>query len=112
MNRSFIEESQAGIKISPQDNNYLGLNDRLVTLTGTLDEQMRAIELILSKLAEDAHYTQSMNAPFSYPGVSVFKIILLFVATCLPFLYVVDTSLCFSLTSKLCGTGPWYSLKL
>ncbi|XP_024017432.1 protein BTR1 isoform X2 [Morus notabilis] len=67
--KSFIEESQAGIKISPQDNNYLGINDRLVTLTGTLDEQMRAIDLILSKLAEDPHYTQSMNAPFSYPGI-------------------------------------------
>ncbi|XLR30278.1 hypothetical protein HN51_050149, partial [Arachis hypogaea] len=36
--RSFIEEAQAGIKISPQDNNYYGLNDRLVTLTGTLDD--------------------------------------------------------------------------
>lgn len=66
--KSFIEESQAGIKISPQDNNYLGLNDRLVTLTGTLEEQMRAIDLILSKLAEDPHYSQSMNAPFSYPA--------------------------------------------
>ncbi|XP_062155615.1 protein BTR1 isoform X2 [Alnus glutinosa] len=66
--KSFIEESQAGIKISPQDNNYFGLNDRLVTLTGNLDEQMRAIDLILSKLAEDPHYSQSMNAPFSYPA--------------------------------------------
>ncbi|XP_061363793.1 protein BTR1 isoform X1 [Gastrolobium bilobum] len=68
--RSFIEESQAGIKISPQDNNYYGQNDRLVTVTGTLDEQMRAIDLIVSKLAEDPHYSQSMNSPFSYPGVS------------------------------------------
>ncbi|OIV90598.1 hypothetical protein TanjilG_01679 [Lupinus angustifolius] len=67
--RSFIEESQAGIKISPQDNNYYGLNDRLVTVTGTLDEQMRAIDLIVSKLAEDPHYSQTMNSPFSYPGV-------------------------------------------
>nr|XP_011469267.1 PREDICTED: RNA-binding protein Nova-1 isoform X2 [Fragaria vesca subsp. vesca] len=66
--KSFIEESQAGIKISPQDNNYFGVNDRLVTLTGTLDEQMRAADLILSKLSEDSHYTQSMNAPFSYPA--------------------------------------------
>ncbi|XP_057422862.1 protein BTR1 isoform X2 [Lotus japonicus] len=66
--RSFIEESQASIKISPQDNNYYGQNDRLVTLTGTLDEQMRAIDLIVSKLAEDPHYSQSMNSPFSYPG--------------------------------------------
>ncbi|KDP45071.1 hypothetical protein JCGZ_01571 [Jatropha curcas] len=64
--KSFIEESQAGIKISPQDNNFYGLNDRLVTLNGTLEEQMRAIDLILSKLVEDPHYSQTMHAPFSY----------------------------------------------
>ncbi|XP_039005065.1 protein BTR1-like isoform X2 [Hibiscus syriacus] len=64
--KTFIVDSQAGIKISPQDNNFYGLNDRLVTLTGTLDEQMRAIELVLSKLSEDPHYSQAINAPFSY----------------------------------------------
>ncbi|KAF6171554.1 hypothetical protein GIB67_018078 [Kingdonia uniflora] len=69
--KSFIEDSRAGIKISPQDQNYTGLNDRLVTLTGSPDKQMRAISLILSKLLEDSHYTQSMNAPFSYAGVNV-----------------------------------------
>ncbi|KAG4148563.1 hypothetical protein ERO13_D05G292300v2 [Gossypium hirsutum] len=64
--KSFIEGSQAGIKISPQDNNFYGLNDRLVTVTGTLDEQLQAIDLILSKLCEDSHYSQAMHAPFSY----------------------------------------------
>ncbi|KAK8488711.1 hypothetical protein V6N13_061996 [Hibiscus sabdariffa] len=64
--KSFIEDSQAGIKISPQDNNFYGLSDRLVTLTGTLDEQMRAIELILPKLSDDPHYSQAIHAPFSY----------------------------------------------
>ncbi|CAN1258266.1 Protein BTR1 [Linum perenne] len=67
--KSFIEESQAGIKISPLDHNFYGLNDRLVTLTGTLDEQMRAIDLILSKLIDDSHYSQNMHAPFSYVGM-------------------------------------------
>ncbi|KAE8683238.1 Protein BTR1 [Hibiscus syriacus] len=67
--KSFNEDSQAGIKISPQDNNFYGLNDRLVILTGTLDEQMRAIELVLSKLSEFLHYSQAINAPFSYEGV-------------------------------------------
>ncbi|KNA06831.1 hypothetical protein SOVF_177350 isoform A [Spinacia oleracea] len=67
--KSFIEDSQAGIKISPQDNNYIGLTDRVVTLTGSFEEQMRAIDLILSKLSEDSLYLQSMNAPLSYPGV-------------------------------------------
>lgn len=36
---------------------------------GTLDEQMRALELIVSKLAEDPYYSESMNSPFSYPGL-------------------------------------------
>ncbi|XVF75641.1 hypothetical protein PTKIN_Ptkin13bG0203500 [Pterospermum kingtungense] len=67
--KSFIEDSQAGIKISPQDNNFYGLNDRLVTVAGTLDEQMQAIDLILSKLCEDPHYAQAMHAPFSYAGI-------------------------------------------
>ncbi|PIA43588.1 hypothetical protein AQUCO_01900172v1 [Aquilegia coerulea] len=68
--KSFIEDSRAGIKISPQDNSYSGLNDRLVTLTGSMDEQIRAIYLILTKLSEDSYYSQSMNAPFSYAGVN------------------------------------------
>ncbi|XP_042407274.1 protein BTR1-like [Zingiber officinale] len=67
--KSFIEESRAGIKISPQDNNA-GLNDRLVTLTGSFEEQMRAIFLILSRLIEDAHYPQTLNSPYQYSGVS------------------------------------------
>ncbi|KAJ0047003.1 hypothetical protein Pint_05941 [Pistacia integerrima] len=67
--KSFIEDSQAGIKISPLDHNYYGLNDRLVTLTGHLDEQLRAIDLILSKLMEDTHYKQTMSVPYSYAGV-------------------------------------------
>ncbi|THU61518.1 hypothetical protein C4D60_Mb07t24150 [Musa balbisiana] len=66
--KSFVEDSHAGIKISPQDNNA-GLNDRLVTLTGSFEEQMRAIFLILSKLIEDAHYPQTLNSPFPYSGL-------------------------------------------
>ncbi|XP_074582661.1 protein BTR1-like isoform X1 [Curcuma longa] len=67
--KSFIEESRAGIKISPQDNNA-GLNDRLVTLTGSFEEQMRAIFLILSRLIEDAHYPQTLNSPYQYSGIN------------------------------------------
>ncbi|CAN1258260.1 Protein BTR1 [Linum perenne] len=73
--KSFIEESQAGIKISPLDHNFYGLNDRLVTLTGTLDEQMRAIDLILSKLIDDSHYSQNMHAPFSYVVLTIVVVI-------------------------------------
>ena len=66
--RSFIEESHAGIKISPQDNNYAGLHDRLVTVTGTFDNQMNAIDLILKKLSEDVHYPPNLSSPFPYAG--------------------------------------------
>ncbi|CAN8298011.1 unnamed protein product [Cochlearia groenlandica] len=64
--KSFIEESKAGIKISPLDNNHYGLSDRLVTLSGTFEEQMRAIDLVLTKLAEDDHYSQNVHSPYSY----------------------------------------------
>ncbi|CAI0442533.1 unnamed protein product [Linum tenue] len=73
--KSFIEDSQAGIKISPLDHNFYGLNDRLVTLTGTLDEQMRAADLILSKLVEDPHYSQSMHTPLSYVAQFTFCVL-------------------------------------
>ncbi|KAG2243481.1 hypothetical protein Bca52824_094676 [Brassica carinata] len=63
--RSFIEDSKAGIKISPLDN-YSGLSDRLVTLSGTMEEQMRAIALILTKLTEDDDYSQQVHSPNSY----------------------------------------------
>uniref|UniRef100_A0A2K1YYY6 K Homology domain-containing protein n=1 Tax=Populus trichocarpa TaxID=3694 RepID=A0A2K1YYY6_POPTR len=69
--KSFIEESHAGIKISPLDTKFFGLTDRLVTVTGTLEEQMHAIDLILSKLTDDPHYSQTMHAPFSYAGVTI-----------------------------------------
>ncbi|CAN4105825.1 unnamed protein product [Withania somnifera] len=69
--KSFIEDSRAGIKILPQDDNFPGLHDRLVIVIGTLGEQIRAIELILYKLAEDTHYIQNMNAPFPYAAAYV-----------------------------------------
>ncbi|XP_076957304.1 protein BTR1-like [Bidens hawaiensis] len=61
--KSFIEDSQAYIKISPQDNN---LNDRLVTVIGTLQQELQATNLILSKLSEDLHCIKSIDPPFSY----------------------------------------------
>lgn len=67
--KAFIEDSHAGIKISPQDNNFVGLHDRLVTITGPFNNQMRAIYLILSKLSEDVHYPPNLSSPFPYAGL-------------------------------------------
>lgn len=64
--KSLIEESGAGIKISPLDSTFPGLYERLVSVNGTLGDQMRAIELILLKLTEDSHYLQAATTPFQY----------------------------------------------
>uniref|UniRef100_A0A7N0SWS1 K Homology domain-containing protein n=1 Tax=Kalanchoe fedtschenkoi TaxID=63787 RepID=A0A7N0SWS1_KALFE len=64
--KSLIEASGAGIKISPLDANYYRLSDRLLMITGSLDEQMEAIKLVLHKLLEDPHYPHYVNVPFSY----------------------------------------------
>ncbi|KAK9064053.1 hypothetical protein SSX86_017925 [Deinandra increscens subsp. villosa] len=74
MIRSFIEESGANIKISPQDNTYVGLNDRLVTVIGTLQQLGQAINLILLKLSEDVYYVQSIGPTFPYAGMLSFLV--------------------------------------
>ncbi|KAJ3672200.1 hypothetical protein LUZ60_006921 [Juncus effusus] len=66
--KSFIEDSNAGIKISPQDTSYSGVHDRLVTITGAFEKQMRAIELVMAKLMEDQHYPHNLTSPFPYSG--------------------------------------------
>eukprot|EP01018_Ginkgo_biloba_P020356 Gb_41492 [translate_table: standard] len=69
--KSFVEESQASIKLSSQEQTMPGMSDRLVTITGTLEQQLRAIFLIISKLSEDPNYSQYANAPLSYTGISL-----------------------------------------
>ncbi|VVA97119.1 unnamed protein product [Arabis nemorensis] len=64
--KSITEYSKVGIKISPMDNTYFGLSDRLLTLSGTMEVQMRAIDLILNKLTEDDYYSQQVRSPNSY----------------------------------------------
>ncbi|KAM3364178.1 hypothetical protein ACQJBY_014481 [Aegilops geniculata] len=56
--KSLAQESNAGINISPRDICY-GQHDRLVTITGQLDNQLQAIFLILSELLDVVHYSCS-----------------------------------------------------
>lgn len=78
--RSFIEESGANIKISAQDNSYVGLNDRLVTIIGTLQQLGQAINLILLKLSEDGYYVQSIGPTFPYAGILLCYLYLIFIS--------------------------------
>uniref|UniRef100_A0ACD5W7C8 Uncharacterized protein n=1 Tax=Avena sativa TaxID=4498 RepID=A0ACD5W7C8_AVESA len=69
--RSLAIASKAGILVSPHDICY-GLEERLVTITGHLDNQLQAIFLILSELLEDDRYSCSYTGvPFPYPASSV-----------------------------------------
>lgn len=60
--KSISEASNAGIAISHYSKFY-GLNDRLVTITGPLDNQLNAIFLILSELLNDELYSRSSAGP-------------------------------------------------
>ncbi|KAM3214872.1 hypothetical protein ACQJBY_067060 [Aegilops geniculata] len=56
--KSLAEAANAGITVSHHRICY-GFNDRLVNITGHLDDQLQAIFLILSELLDDVHYLSS-----------------------------------------------------
>ncbi|CAI9280617.1 unnamed protein product [Lactuca saligna] len=51
MIRSFIEDSGANIKISPQDHNYIGLNDRLLKKHHYLLKQLENVSNALAAIS-------------------------------------------------------------
>eukprot|EP00271_Cylindrocystis_brebissonii_P008787 TRINITY_DN23286_c0_g1_i1.p1 TRINITY_DN23286_c0_g1~~TRINITY_DN23286_c0_g1_i1.p1 ORF type:complete len:433 (-),score=94.43 TRINITY_DN23286_c0_g1_i1:546-1844(-) len=65
--RSFVEDSGANIKLSSQDQALPGVNERMVTISGTLEQQLRAVALVVSKLSEDPSYASFANVPLHYP---------------------------------------------
>mmetsp|Transcript_11388 Transcript_11388/g.34238 ORF Transcript_11388/g.34238 Transcript_11388/m.34238 type:complete len:380 (+) Transcript_11388:2-1141(+) len=77
--RQFAEDSKAAIGLSPQDRMPPGVMDRTVRITGQDVEQlMRAVALILTKLAQNPNYSRFTStsvsygsyAPGGYPGAS------------------------------------------
>eukprot|EP00245_Coleochaete_scutata_P001343 TRINITY_DN11648_c0_g1_i1.p1 TRINITY_DN11648_c0_g1~~TRINITY_DN11648_c0_g1_i1.p1 ORF type:complete len:342 (-),score=57.17 TRINITY_DN11648_c0_g1_i1:557-1582(-) len=68
--RSFVEDSGAAIKLTSQEQSLPGMTDRIVTITGTLEQQLRAVALIVTKMSEDPHYSLYANMPISYSASS------------------------------------------
>ncbi|CAI5536066.1 unnamed protein product [Closterium sp. Naga37s-1] len=66
--RSFVEDSQATIKLSSQDTAGPGFAERLITIGGTLEQKLRAVALLLTKMSEDPTYVQYADVPLSYTG--------------------------------------------
>ncbi|KAL3681008.1 hypothetical protein R1sor_023964 [Riccia sorocarpa] len=69
--KAFVEDSGANIKLSSQEQTIPGVSDRMVTITGTLEKQLRAVDSIISKLSEDPNYAQYASSPISYPGMGL-----------------------------------------
>ena len=67
-NRSFIKETNANIKLSSPEDSIPGIRDRLVTVIGSLAEQVHAVSLIMKKISEDTNYLQCALAPSIYTG--------------------------------------------
>lgn len=68
--KSFVEKSNANIKLSPLEQTIPGLSDRVVTITGTIEQQLRAVALIITKLSEDPNYNQYTSVSLSYAGTA------------------------------------------
>lgn len=65
--RQFAEDSRAAIGLSAQDRMPPGVQDRVVKITGEDVEQlMRAVALILTKLAQNANYSRFTSTSVSY----------------------------------------------
>lgn len=65
--RSYQEDSGAHIKLSSQDQMVPGVHERVITITGTLEQQLRAVALIITKMAEDPNFPMHSSINLSYP---------------------------------------------
>lgn len=65
--RSYVEDSGANIKLSGQDAMTPGVNERIITITGTLEQQLRAVALIINKMSEDPNFPMHSSSLLSYP---------------------------------------------
>ncbi|KAL4422156.1 hypothetical protein ABPG77_006845 [Micractinium sp. CCAP 211/92] len=63
--RSFNEDSHAVFNISPPPT-MPGLTERIVKITGDVDELMRAVALVITKLSENPDYHLLTDANLSY----------------------------------------------
>ncbi|KAK9822677.1 hypothetical protein WJX81_007706 [Elliptochloris bilobata] len=69
--RGFAEDSKAAITVSSQDKQPPGVLDRVVRVTGGPEQLLRAVALLLTKLAENPNYARFTSATVSYAAPAV-----------------------------------------
>jgi len=68
--RSYVEDSGAHIKLSGVDAMLPGVHERIITITGTLEQQLRAVALIITKMADDPNFPIHSSVLLSYPHIT------------------------------------------
>jgi len=68
--RSFIDDSGAAIKLSAKDAAPPGVNDRVVSITGTLEQALRATALVVTRATEEASYPAAIPRPYTYAATA------------------------------------------
>ena len=68
--RSFIDDSGAAIKLSSKDAAPPGVSDRVVSITGTLEQALRATALVVTRATEEASYPTAIPRPYTYAATA------------------------------------------
>ena len=64
--KSFIEDSEAEIRLSSQNQAPPGCHDRILTISGTIGQILRAVALVAANLLEDQNYATLVKRPSTY----------------------------------------------
>ena len=64
--KSFIEDSEADIRLSSQNQAPPGCHDRILTISGMIGQILRAVALIAANLLEDQNYSVLIKRPSTY----------------------------------------------
>ena len=64
--KSFIEDSEAEIRLSSQNQAPPGCHDRILTVSGTIAQILRAVALVAANLLEDQNYATLVKRPSTY----------------------------------------------
>jgi len=64
--KSFIEDSEAEIRLSSQNQAPPGCHDRILTISGTIGQILRAVALVAANLLEDQNYATLVKRQSTY----------------------------------------------
>eukprot|EP00958_Prasinococcus_capsulatus_P002662 scaffold226_cov302-Prasinococcus_capsulatus_cf.AAC.1 len=67
--RTIVEDCGAHIKISSPEDCYPGVSDRVVTVTGQMEQVIRGVYLVITKVSEDPNYMGFGNVVFPYQNI-------------------------------------------